>query len=151
MSITYHLVVAEYFRDCDASAPYVPPGFAEEGFIHCTDGEQNMADTANRYYRDERRMFVVLAIEKGEVSAEIRYEDEAGIYPHIYGPLNREAIVAVLPILREATGASCRPGRPECSGVMTIPSRTGNQGFDCRPSASPPDPRDHRECQFGPP
>ncbi|HLB22870.1 MAG TPA: DUF952 domain-containing protein [Dehalococcoidia bacterium] len=112
MSITYHLVAAEYFRDCDSSAPYVPPGFLDEGFIHCTDGEQNMADTANRYYRDERRMFVVLAIEKAAVTADIRYEDEAGIYPHIYGPLNRDAIVAVLPILREADGTFLPPKPP---------------------------------------
>ncbi len=113
MSITYHLVAAEYFRDCDASAPYVPPGFLDEGFIHCTDGEQNLADTANRYYRGERRMFVVLAIEKDAVTAEVRYEDEAGIYPHIYGPLNRDAIVAVLPILREADGTFQPPKAPQ--------------------------------------
>jgi uncharacterized protein (DUF952 family) len=112
VSITYHLVPAEYFRDCDSGAPYVPPGFADEGFIHCTDGEQNIADTANRYYRDERRMFLVLAIEKDEVTSEVRYEDEKGIYPHIHGPLNRDAIVAVLPILREADGTFLPPKPP---------------------------------------
>jgi uncharacterized protein (DUF952 family) len=113
MSITYHVVAAEYFRDCDPDAPYVPPGFLDDGFIHCTDGAQNLADTANRYYRGERRMFVALAIEKDAVTAEVRYEDEARIYPHIYGPLNRDAIVAVLPILREADGAFLPPKAPQ--------------------------------------
>ena len=55
MTITYHIVAGEYFRDCDSTAPYTPEGFADEGFIHCTDGEQHVADTANRYYRDEKR------------------------------------------------------------------------------------------------
>ena len=112
MSITYHIVAGEYFRDCDSTAPYTPEGFADEGFIHCTDGEQHVADTANRYYRDEQRMFIVLVIEKDLVSAEIRYEDPARIYPHIYGPLNRDAIVTVLPLLREAVGSFVSPKPP---------------------------------------
>lgn len=113
MSITYHIVPAEYFRDCPAEAPYTPPGFLDEGFIHCTDGEQNLADTANRHYRDERRMFVVLAIDTALLDAEVKYEDPGRVYPHIYGPLNRDAIVAVLPILREADGAFLPPRPPQ--------------------------------------
>lgn len=109
MIITYHIVAAEYFRDCPADEPYRPPGFLDEGFIHCTDGEQALADTANRYFRDERRMFIVLAIDTSLVEAEIRYDDPARIYPHIYGALNRNAIVAVLPILRKADGTFLPP------------------------------------------
>ncbi len=109
MSITYHIVAGEYFRDCDSGLPYLPEGFADEGFVHCTDGEQNVADTANRYYRDEQRMFIVLVIEKDQVAAEIKYEDPDAVYPHIYGPLNRDAIVTVLPLLREADGTFLPP------------------------------------------
>ena len=39
---TFHLVAGEYFRDCDGQAPYVPPDFEREGFIHCTDGADNV-------------------------------------------------------------------------------------------------------------
>ena len=109
MSITYHLVAGEYFRDCDSNAPYTPEPFADEGFIHCTDGEDNVAAVANRYYRDDKRMYIVLVIEKDEVTSEIKYEDPDKIYPHIYGPLNRDAIVTVLPILREADGSFVPP------------------------------------------
>lgn len=109
MSITFHLVAGEYFRDCDSDAPYTPESFADEGFIHCTDGELNVAETANRYYKDDRRMYIALAIETDEVEAEIKYEDAGRIYPHIYGPLNRDAIVKVLPMLREADGSFLPP------------------------------------------
>ena len=112
MSITYHIVAGTYFRDCDSGAPYAPEGFADEGFMHCTDGEQNVADTANRYYHGEQRMFIVLVIEKDLVTSEIRYEDPARIYPHIYGPLNRDAIMTVLPLLREADGSFVAPKAP---------------------------------------
>jgi uncharacterized protein (DUF952 family) len=107
---TYHLVAAEYYRDCDSTAPYTPEPFADEGFIHCTDGAQNLADVANRYYKDDRRMYIALVIDTSRVTSEIRYEDEARIYPHIYGPLNRDAIVTILPMLREADGTFLPPG-----------------------------------------
>lgn len=109
---TFHLVRADYFRSCDARADYTPPAFAEDGFIHCTDGAGNLADTANRYYRDDRSMYIALVIEKAKVRPEVRYEDAAGIYPHIYGPLNRDAIVAVVPVLREADGSFLPPVLP---------------------------------------
>jgi uncharacterized protein (DUF952 family) len=106
---TYHLVAAAYYLACDNKAPYVPADFANDGFIHCTDGADNLAATANRYYRDDLRMYVALVIDTSLVTSEIRYEDEAGIYPHIYGPLNRDAIVAVIPVLRDASGGFIAP------------------------------------------
>ena len=107
--ITFHLVAAEYYRDCDSRAPYTPQSFADEGFIHCTDGARNVAATANRYYKDDRRMYVVLVIDRTKLEAEVRYEDEARIYPHIYGPLNRDAILSIVPVLRTADGAFLPP------------------------------------------
>ena len=116
MSITYHLTPAEYYRDCDSTTDYIPQSFADEGFIHCTNGEQDVADTANRYYKDDRRMYVVLAIDTTKVKPEIRFEDEARIYPHIHGPLNRDAIIEVLPILREPDGSFLPPRPPKIRG-----------------------------------
>ena len=102
--ITYHLVAAEYFRNAGRDAPYTPAGFEADGFIHCTDGIANIVDVGNRYHRDDRRMYVVLVIDTSRVSAPVTYEGAERIYPHIHGPLNRDAIVRVLPILRNADG-----------------------------------------------
>ena len=103
--LTFHLVAAEYYRDSDRSAPYVPAAFEADGFIHCTDGGGNVADVANRYYREDRRMYIVLVIDKARVEPRVIYEDPAGIYPHIYGALNRDAIIGVWPVLRAADGS----------------------------------------------
>jgi uncharacterized protein (DUF952 family) len=101
--VTYHLVAADDWRAQPADRDYVPGAFDADGFIHCTDGAQNVIDTANRYYRDDRRDYVVLVIERARVRAEIRYDD-ARIYPHIYGALNRDAIVRVAPVVRASDG-----------------------------------------------
>ena len=106
---TFHLVAAEYYRDCDRKVPYLPAAFDADGFIHCTDGAENVAEVANRYYRDDRRMYVVLVIDTARVLARVVYEDPARIYPHIYGALNRDAIVDVQPILRAADGSFLPP------------------------------------------
>ncbi|MDE3095049.1 MAG: DUF952 domain-containing protein [Chloroflexota bacterium] len=110
--LSLHLVPAAYFRDCDREAPYVPERFEHDGFIHCTDGAEELARTGTRHYRDDRRMYVALVIDKRRVQPPIRYEDDARLYPHICGALNRDAIVAVVPVLRAADGAFLPPRLP---------------------------------------
>ena len=39
-----------------------------------------------------------------KVTAPVRYEDPQRIYPHIHGPLNRDAIASALPVKRAADG-----------------------------------------------
>jgi uncharacterized protein (DUF952 family) len=34
----------------------------------------------------------------------VLYEDVGRIYPHIYGPLNRDAVVRLAPVRRDAEG-----------------------------------------------
>ena len=103
-SITYHLVAEPYFESSDASQAYVPEAFASDGFIHCTDGVENVIATANRYLEKDDRRWLVLVIDKEKVSAEIKYEDPERIYPHIYGQLNRDAIASTLPVKRAEDG-----------------------------------------------
>ena len=109
MSTTFHLVAAAYFEAGDADASYVPEAFEQDGFIHCTDGIDNVVKVANRYYQDDRRDYLLLVIDTTKVQAPIVYEDPDRIYPHIYGPLNRDAIVETLPVPRAADGAFLAP------------------------------------------
>ena len=48
--MTFHLTTKEAWEQQRTLPFYQPEAFAREGFIHCTDGEHNMVDTANRYY-----------------------------------------------------------------------------------------------------
>jgi uncharacterized protein (DUF952 family) len=104
--IIYHLVPNEYWEAQLLDRFYVPADFAREGFIHCTRGDEQIAIVANRYYRNDRRGWHVLVIDEKAVSSEIKYEPGADgmLYPHVYGPLNREAVIEVLPMPRDPGG-----------------------------------------------
>ena len=108
-AVTWHLAPADYYEGLDPDEPYIPEDFAREGFIHCTDGIEELVRVANRYYRADPRPYVILEINPKLVRAEIRYEDSARRYPHIYGPLNRDAIVEVRPAPRLPRGAFLFP------------------------------------------
>ncbi len=109
MDITYHGTPVEYFDRLDPAEPYVPPDFAREGFIHCTDGAERLAETLTAYYGDSTEDWLVLYIDKTRVEAEIRYEDPDRVFPHILGPLNRDAIAVVCPIMRTPDGRFLEP------------------------------------------
>lgn len=108
-NITFHGTPTDYFDLLDPDEHYVSPDFAREGFIHCTDGEARLAETLTAYYRDSADEWLVLYIDKDRVSAPVRYEDEERVFPHIYGPLNRDAIEVVCPIMRAADGTFLPP------------------------------------------
>jgi uncharacterized protein (DUF952 family) len=109
MDLTFHLVSQEYFDALDPHADYVPHDFVRDGFIHCTDGADEMAHTANRYYQSNAESHYYLYIDKARVHAPIRYDDAARVYPHSYGALNRDAIVAVRAARRAAAGMFLAP------------------------------------------
>jgi uncharacterized protein (DUF952 family) len=72
---------------------------AEEGFIHASQASQ-VADVANRFYRGLPDELVLLVIDPARVRPPIRYEDVPGAgapFPHIYGPLNADAVLAARP------------------------------------------------------
>ncbi len=60
MRSTFHLVPAETWAAADPAVPYAAPSLSAEGFIHATDGTEELIATANRYYRDDPRPYVTL-------------------------------------------------------------------------------------------
>lgn len=106
---TYHLVPAAVWQAADPARDYMPESFLDEGFIHTTHDPVELAATANRYYRDDPRPYVVLHIDTSRVRAPIRISDPGGRFPHIHGLLNRDAIVAVTEARRAAGGAFLSP------------------------------------------
>jgi len=109
MRLAYHGTPKRYFESLDRSQPYVPEPFAREGFIHTTEGREAVAITLTKYYKSSAEPWVVLYIDQDLVMSSIRYDDPAEVFPHIYGPLNRNAIVAVKDIGRAADGTFLKP------------------------------------------
>jgi uncharacterized protein (DUF952 family) len=90
--VTLHLVPEDVWLAQKEAARYLPAGFSDEGFIHCTDGHELVIEVGNRYYRDDPRPYLVLEVDLERVAAPVLYEDDERRYPHIYGPLERHAV-----------------------------------------------------------
>ncbi|WP_139490951.1 DUF952 domain-containing protein [Brevibacillus dissolubilis] len=75
-----------------------------EGFIHCSTPAQVEA-VLNKLYRG-RNDILLLLLDESKVTAEIKYEQAKNgqLYPHIYGPLNLDAVVKTAAVLPDAEG-----------------------------------------------
>jgi uncharacterized protein (DUF952 family) len=91
--LAYHLVPREEF---DERAPeYLPAAYGADDFVHTTRDLALLPVVANRYYRADPRPYLLLTIELDRATTPWRYDAAGEDYPHRYGPLNRDAIVAV--------------------------------------------------------
>jgi uncharacterized protein (DUF952 family) len=102
--VTYHLVPGEIWKAARAQEEYLPEAFASDGFIHCTNGTDLLTSIANMFYVGDPRPFTVLAIRMADVRSEVRYDDRDGHFPHIYGPLNTDAVIGELDVERDESG-----------------------------------------------
>lgn len=102
--ITYHLTLISEWEAQRNGESYVPGAFEGDGFIHCTNGLDLLTEIANLFYKgsDDARTILVLEIDR--IESEVRYDDPAGRFPHIYGPLNVSAVVGELPVTRAGDG-----------------------------------------------
>lgn len=92
----YHIVlpgVWAQFKDKDF---YKAESLSAEGFIHCSFAGQLEA-VLERYYKDAGKV-LILTIETENLRSKLVEEPSTNneIYPHIYGEINRDAIVEVV-------------------------------------------------------
>ncbi|WP_406057111.1 DUF952 domain-containing protein [Streptomyces sp. NBC_01077] len=86
-------------------APYAPASLAAEGFVHCSPDEAAALVIAGDRYRDVAGPLLVLLIDEDRLAGEIRWEGSGGtLFPHVYGPIEREAVTSVLEVRRDADG-----------------------------------------------
>jgi uncharacterized protein (DUF952 family) len=102
---TLHLVAEAVWDAHDPATPYLPAAYAQDGFVHCTDGDAEMVVVANRFYRDDRRPFLVLTLDLDRAGSPWRFDDPSGIYPHVYGPIDPASVVEVRRMARGPDGA----------------------------------------------
>ena len=106
-----HLVAAADF-DADAAEPYAPPSLAEEGFVHCSSPEQ-VAGTARLLFAGTTDLLLLVIDPRRLGDVTVRWEDTYGLgraFPHVHGPVPRDAIVEVRPY---PPGRGGRWSRPE--------------------------------------
>ena len=107
----YHIATFEDWKQSISSGIYFCESLETEGFIHCSTREQ-VIPVANRYYPG-RTDLVLLLIAEDELTAPLKYEKPPypmeEQYPHIYGPLELNAIKQVIPLSSEKDGTFLFP------------------------------------------
>ena len=107
-----HITPKNEWIDAQRQGFYSTPGLATEGFIHCSTPSQ-VVGVAERYYAGQRGL-LLMVIDPELLKAEVKFEpgtdkpDE--LFPHVYGPINLEAVMRVLDF------------EPDAAGKWTLPS-----------------------------
>lgn len=91
-----HICQREAWKRALTRGAYETDTLHKDGFIHLSYPRQ-VVSVANYLYRG-RRDLLLLCVDSDKVQAEIK-EERLGTtepFPHLYGPLNLEAVVRVL-------------------------------------------------------
>ena len=96
MPVIVHITRRQEWETARSAGAYCGDTLDTEGFIHCSTPTQVIAVANARFHAQPG--LVLLCIDPEKVRPEIRYEGLPGgeHYPHIYGPLNTDAVVKVL-------------------------------------------------------
>ena len=108
-----HITTAAAWSAARLEEIYRTPTLEDEGFIHLSKPDQVVA-VADFLYRG-RTDLVLLCVNPDRLTAELRYEalTTDAPFPHLYGPLNLEAVVRFVPF----------PPLPD--GTFQLPAEAG--------------------------
>lgn len=98
----FHLAEGRHWEEAQRAGSYqrstADRTLEDEGFIHCADEDQ-IAGVAAAFFAG-RADLVLLVIDPSRLTSVVRRERPAGSdqdFPHLYGPLNLDAVVEVRP------------------------------------------------------
>jgi len=107
-----HICTRLVWELAQESGSYTPDSFTKEGFIHCSRPEQ-LLKVANSFYQESPPL-IVLWIAISKVDMEIRWEAVGeDQFPHIFGPLNLNAVDAALDFSPDPDGVFRKLPQPE--------------------------------------
>lgn len=119
-----HITSKQEWLDAQNRGEYIAPSLQTEGFIHCST-EKQVLHVANAFYRGKEGL-VLLVVDEARLKPEVRWEAPAGppaenvaeadLFPHIYGPINLDAVASVLDFEPDPV-----------SGTFTLPPLTIDQ------------------------
>ncbi|MFE2047667.1 DUF952 domain-containing protein [Streptomyces sp. NPDC059459] len=109
----YHVVpLADW--TADPGRPYAPASLAEDGFVHCSPDEETTLAVVNAFYRGAPRPLLALALDERRLTARCVWEAAdptpppgvpgGTLFPHVFGPLDREAVRRVLEVRWDDAG-----------------------------------------------
>jgi uncharacterized protein (DUF952 family) len=100
-TVVYHMTTRADWEGTPPDENFVAATLANEGFIHCTAERERVLQVANRFYRGAPGEWVILTVAVAQLTAPLRWEAaDDHIFPHVYGPIDRNAVVEVTPFPR---------------------------------------------------
>ena len=93
--IIYHICTVSEWKDQNNSEYYMHKSIENEGFIHCSFKHQ-IKGVMERYFEDQKDL-LLLIIDSDKITHELKIEKApiGDSFPHIYGPLNKSAILEI--------------------------------------------------------
>lgn len=109
----YHITSRAAWGEARARGDYRAKSLETEGFIHCST-DQQVVPVAKNFYQGEEDL-LLLVIEPERLTADLRWEPpaegtpppgvpEGDLFPHIYGPINLEAVMRVVDLQSQPDG-----------------------------------------------
>lgn len=99
MSYIFHITTKQEWEDSKQKGSYSAASLAIEGFIHCSHQEQ-LKGVMERYFAGKTGL-IKLVIDTDKLSSKFIHEwspSTQDTFPHIYGPINFDAVVEVITI-----------------------------------------------------
>jgi uncharacterized protein (DUF952 family) len=110
----FHITSHTAWTEAQAHGEYTAPSLSVEGFVHCSTRSQ-ILPVAENFYKGQKGL-IVLVIDPALLSSALRWElpferilppgiAEGETFPHIYGPINLNAVMQVVELKVDASGA----------------------------------------------
>src|SRR5215212_5438007 len=96
MAFIYHITTKQDWNAAKEKEFYTASSLETEGFIHCSE-QQQIKGVLERYYQGKTNL-LNLAIDPQKLRSELKYELAPSVnenFPHVYGPINLDAVVNV--------------------------------------------------------
>jgi uncharacterized protein (DUF952 family) len=115
-----HITSRAEWKEAQVRGEYIAPSLKTEGFIHCST-EKQVVPVANAFYHGKNDL-VLLVLNESELKPQLKWEAPAGpsaagisesdSFPHVYGPINLNAVASVVDLV------------PDPAGTFTLPTLT---------------------------
>ncbi len=109
----FHITSRAAWLEARERGDYRTESLETEGFIHCST-ESQVVPVAHKFYEGQSGL-LLLVIEPTRLSSDLKWEPPSGgapppgvpegdLFPHVYGPINLDAIVQVFDLQSDPDG-----------------------------------------------
>ena len=110
----FHITSRKAWEEAQTIGEYIADSLRIEGLIHCSTLSQ-VLPVANNFFKGQRGL-ILLEIEPALLSPDLKWEPPSGgapppgvpvgdMFPHIYGPINMDAVVRVVELKPNPDGS----------------------------------------------